>query len=272
MQNLGFYDKYISLMGDLKNKPDLATPYKIKHLKEIINNGKVYKFISFEKDADIKINTIKEDKIWFSFYKTLNDNTEYQIYYDANKIAKVTGYNKAYIDLVVNYLTEMYDVFSLTYMYKEYMWSDYAGNGNGICIEFDIEDYDYLFPIEYYDKSKINYTNMIIQALQDGSGALSTIPWVIKDPYNKKMNMDSTKEKEVRILYCPYDLAEFNNGMVQYNIKEKLHYKGISRIYSDFGLRISKIIIGNKCSTKHIAELENHFQDHNISYNFRKQN
>ncbi len=29
MSGLGFYDEYLKLMGKLKDKPDLATPYKI---------------------------------------------------------------------------------------------------------------------------------------------------------------------------------------------------------------------------------------------------
>lgn len=29
MRGLGFYDEYFKLMGNLKDKPDLATPYKI---------------------------------------------------------------------------------------------------------------------------------------------------------------------------------------------------------------------------------------------------
>ena len=58
MSGLGFYDEYLKLMGNLKDKPDLATPYKIKYLKNIIQNGKVYKFISFEENAEIKIGDI----------------------------------------------------------------------------------------------------------------------------------------------------------------------------------------------------------------------
>ena len=40
--------------------------------------------------------------------------------------------------------------------------------------------------------------------------------------------MDSTKEKEVRMLYCPYDLGEVNGGTIEMNIKERLGYKGIA--------------------------------------------
>ena len=48
MNGFGFYEKYVTLMGNLRDKPDRATPYKIDYLRETIKNGKVYKFISFD--------------------------------------------------------------------------------------------------------------------------------------------------------------------------------------------------------------------------------
>lgn len=270
MSGLGFYDEYIERMGNLMDKPDLATPYKIEYLKKIIKNGKVYKFISFEENAEIKISTLLEEKIWFSFYKLLNDETEFEIKYKVKKVIEKTGCNKEYIDLIVNYLTEMYDVYSLTYMYQEYMWEDYADSGNGICVEFEVGDYDYLYPVEYCDKSKIDFTKMVISALTQSGMELSIIPWVVKNPYNQTAHMDSTKEKEVRMLYCPYDLAEFNGGMLAYNIKERMGYKGIAKPYKDFELKLTKVIIGDKCSNEQILKLQNHFEANGINCSIRE--
>lgn len=44
-----------------------------------------------------------QHKIWFLFYKSLNEETE------------------------------VYDVFSLTYSYENYVWYKYASGGNNIC-------------------------------------------------------------------------------------------------------------------------------------------
>ncbi len=158
MSRLGFYEKYVMLMGNLRYKPDKATPYKIDYLRKAIRDGKVYKFISFDEEENLvrtKINTLKQGKIWFSFYKTLNDETEFQINYDVTKIAMKTRRSVSNVHLLINYFTEMYDVYSLTYEYHNYMWKDYASNGNGICIEFNVEDYDYLYPLEYLEKENI---------------------------------------------------------------------------------------------------------------------
>lgn len=43
MYGIGFYDEYITRLGNLRDKPDLATPYKIAYLKKLI---KIMKFIN----------------------------------------------------------------------------------------------------------------------------------------------------------------------------------------------------------------------------------
>lgn len=268
MYGIGFYDEYLNRVGNLRDKPDMATPYKIEYLKNIIKENKVYKFISFQENEAIKLRTLMQHKIWFSFYKSLNDETEFYIDYRIKKVVNETGYNKEHIKLLINYLTEMYDVFSLTYSYENYMWDEYASWGNGICVEYNIQNYDYLYPVEYCDKRKIDFTKMVINSLKNGGAELAIIPWVIKNPYNETAQIDSTKEKEIRILYCPYDLSEFNNGRLEYNIKERMNYKGISKSYKDFDLRINRIIIGNKCSVNNQNEVLNYGKNNNIPIEF----
>lgn len=270
---MSFYEKYVQLCGNLKDKPDRATPYKIDYLKSIIKNGKVYKFLAFNEEDDLlteaKLKTLKAEKIWFSFYKTLNDDTEFEIKYNVDKVSKATGRSADNVHLLVNFLTEMYDVYSLSYEYQDYMWNIYANNGNGICIEFNVEDYDYLYPVEYTEKLNIDFDQMVISGINEIDPALSIIPWVIKNPYNITANIDSTKEKEIRMLYCPYDNEEINRGIIQKNIKEQLGYKGIEKPFSDFKLTISRVIIGEKCN-KYIADdLKKYFMKNNILYKER---
>ena len=35
--DMGFYEVYVALMGNLRDKPDRATPYKIEYLKRFIS-------------------------------------------------------------------------------------------------------------------------------------------------------------------------------------------------------------------------------------------
>lgn len=269
---MSFYEKYVHLYGNLSDKPDKATPYKIDYLKSIIKNGKVYKFVAFDGDSlitEAKLKTLKAGKIWFSFYKTLNDDTEFEIKYNADKVSKATGRSIDNVHLLVNFLTEMYDVYSLSYEYQDYMWDNYAANGNGICIEFNVGDYDYLYPVEYIEKVNIDFDQMVISGINELNPSLSIIPWVIKNPYNITANIDSTKEKEVRMLYCPYDNGEINLGFIQENIKEQLGYKGMEKPYSDFNLTISKVIIGEKCNKDIADDLKKYFIKNNIPYKER---
>lgn len=39
MYGIGFYDEYLSRMGNLKNKLDLAIPYKIEYLKTLLKDN-----------------------------------------------------------------------------------------------------------------------------------------------------------------------------------------------------------------------------------------
>lgn len=142
----------------------------------------------------------------------------------------------------------------------------YASEGNGICVVYNVGNYDQLYPVEYCEKNTLDFTKMIINALKRKSFELSIIPWVVKNPYNETAKLDSTKEKEVRMLYCPYDLAEFNGGQIQYDIKERKAYKGIAKSYTDFELSISRIIIGRKCTVEMRKEVIDYAESNDIQY------
>ena len=60
-------------------------------------------------------------------------------------------------------MKEIYDVCSLTYSCENYMWKAYSNNSRGICLVFNVIDYDMLYPVEYVDKNKVDYTEMLIE-------------------------------------------------------------------------------------------------------------
>lgn len=120
--NMKFGQRVYVFCSDDKNKPDLATPYKIAYLKKLIKNNEVYKFISFQKNAETKFKTLKEGKIWFSFYKTLNDETEFQIDYRIKKIVNETGYKKGYIELLKEFFYGKYVSEITIYYHNQYAY------------------------------------------------------------------------------------------------------------------------------------------------------
>lgn len=249
----GFYKKMLSLPHKL-GEYDEATPFKCKFLENLIQNRKVYKFVSTDYAIETvdkinkKLSTLERKKIWFSYYGILNDSTEFQIEYDKNIINKIGESIGIDADFMITSLKEVYDVYALTYEYSDTMWNAYASSGNGYCVEMEVSNYDMLYPIEYIDKDEVDYTNMIKDALlQNDLLALGMLPWVIKNPYNFDAKLDSTKEKEIRLLHSVWDFKEVDFELKP-DCKRKNHYIGIEEPYEDFGLKISRIIIGDKCN------------------------
>ena len=249
---LKFYNQYFKL------QIEEATKNKIDFLKNIIIDDKIYKFIAFDDNEmlnNIKLDSFYKNSLWFSYYRKLNDPTEYEIKYNVKKVINKTGWKKESILFLIETIKQLYDVCSFSYRNEEYMWKEYANEKQGICLIFDVINYDMLYPVEYLEKKNINYDKMIINSLraqkeQEKIGKyndpMALYPWLIKNPYNGEM--DSTKEKEVRILYCPYEKLEFNDGRIAPHVKTYKNFNGINVNYSDVGLKLKEVIIGNRCN------------------------
>lgn len=246
---LGFYKEYY------RYSRDKASEFKITYLKSIIENNKIYKFIAFDNDETSnlrKLNCLREDMLWFSHYIYLNDKTEFEIKYDSKKVSEETGVRKENIDLLVDIMKEIYDVCSFSYTQEMYMWETYANRERGICIVFNVENYDMLYPVEYCDKNKIDYTSILIkdhlktpQERWKNGSPMAELPFVTKNPMNGTLK--SYEEKEVRILMEPYGDGKCNSGYIRPYIKEEIGYKGSNISYAQCGLSVSSIIIGENC-------------------------
>jgi hypothetical protein len=257
--NLGFYQDY-----DKRKHKDLRQ-YKVDFLKTIIVDDKLYKFIAFDDDSylnQIKLQCLKKGQLWFSYYKFLNDKTEFDMKYDAKRVSYKTGIPCDNIRFFVATMKEIYDVCSLTYSYDGYMWKAYSNNSNGVCLVFNVIDYDMLYPVEYVDKDDVDYTEMLIEAynstpkeLFDNGILMAELPYVIKNPDNESMK--SYLEKEVRILSDPFGDGILNSGNVYPGVKNDFDYKGRNLSYDKCGLSLDKIIIGEKCDNTLIDCIRN---------------
>ncbi len=246
---MSFYDEYFKL--EMKD----VTEYKISYLKSLVQNNTVYKFIAFdnnEKLNQLKLDALKRDSLWFSYYKFLNDKTEFEIDYSIKKVCNKTGHSQEWIKNKFRTLQQLYNICSFTYDYQLDMWNEYANHGNGFCLVFEIIEYDFLWPVEYKWKKDINWTKMIIKSIKTLEGTkglhndpMAYYPFVVKNPKNDKL--DSTKEKELRMNYSPYDTKEFNNGFIYPNVKTILGHKGLNVNWNSQGLRLKEIIIGDNC-------------------------
>lgn len=266
--NLGFYQEY-----DKRKHKDLRQ-YKIDFLKTLIEADKLYKFIAFDDDAylnQIKLKCLKEGQLWFSYYKFLNDKTEFDMKFNVNKVSYKTGVPCHIIKNFVLTMKEIYDVCSLTYSYDSYMWEAYSNNSKGICLVFNVIDYDMLYPVEYVDKDDVDYTEMLIEAynsspkeLFDNGMLMAELPYVIKNPDNESMK--SYLEKEVRILSDPFGEGILNSGNIYPKVKEDFDYKGRNISYDKCGLALDKIIIGKNCDNTLIDSIMNVGDENNIIF------
>lgn len=118
--NLGFYQEY-----DKRKHKDLGK-YKMDFLKSIIVNDKLYKFIAFDSNEylnRIKFQSLEKGQLWFSYYKFLNDKTEFDMKYNVKKVSYRTGIPSDNIMFFIATMKEIYDVCSLTYSCENYMWT-----------------------------------------------------------------------------------------------------------------------------------------------------
>lgn len=269
INELNFYKEYFD------GTSDDSTALKLQKLKECIQDGRIYKFIAFTDDNSLntsKLYALENDELWFSHYIYLNDPTEFQIKYDVKKVSNKTLRDGKSMHDTISVLKEIYDICSFSYEYGVHMWENYANSGNGICLVFNVNDYDKLFPVDYIDKWKINYSKIIIDAFKridkgikwGYCDPLSMLPYVTKNPINEELI--SSEEKEVRILYPSFDDGSCNGGYVLPNIKQKLGYRGCNVPYSFCKLDLDRVILGKKCETQIIQKIIQIAEEKNVKY------
>ena len=77
-------------------------------------------------------------------------------------------------------------------------------------------------------------------------------------------------EKEVRVLYSPFDEGELNGGRVYPTVKDDFRYKGIAVLCEKVGLKISKVVIGDKCDSEIVQALTQYLDKERIEYLIRE--
>lgn len=271
-----FYDEYFKL--DVTE----ATKYKLDYLKSILKKNRIYKFIAFNDDNklnEIKLQCLKNDSLWFSYFRYLNDPTEFDISYNRAKVSSALGVTDVFIDYFIKTIIEIYDVCSFTYLYEDYMWSEYANDSSGICLEFKAHNLDKLYPVEYKPKKDIDFDGMIIKSFKQANklfnerngqlynDPLSLYPWVVKNPQNG--HLDSTKEKEIRILYSPYEFSEFNNGIINEGIKDIMNFHGLNVEYTQVNLTLEKIVVGSKCIPELVEKIKEICTEKDIAWTYQ---
>lgn len=247
-----FYDDYFSI------KPSFGTSegnlFKDNFIRSKMSNGKIYKFVNFNSNEQLnakKLDMLKKQQFWASCYDYFKDKREVLRIYNTSKVQCCTGKLQKELDIFFAIVNELNDISCFTYKPSEFMWIEYANNGNGFCMEFDLKDSDKFFPVIYLDKDKLDYTDDIIKSFTSNRndpqiiGKLSILPWVTKD-------CDFQEENELRFLCGDvYDqVTGPMGGRIAPGKKKLLGYKGIEYSFAYTGLVLLRVIIGSKCSKR----------------------
>jgi len=266
-----FYDKYFSL-----NNED-AKDFMDEFIKAKLHDGKLFKFIMFNDNSDlnkIKLETLFNKSVWFSYYKYLNDPNEFTVNYKLKKVVSKTGVNPKSIKLMMETMNQVYDVCCFTYEVNDNMWEIYSNKHNGFCMVIDVIDTDRLFPIEYVNKKDIDCTKYIIDAYKENHAKISSfegkairrmaiLPYVYKD--KKYMDIDFTKEKELRIINSSFDEGDGQLGDRVYpNIKDIKEYRGMQLSLEKCKMNLYGICIGENCSPESKLAIINFCNNYNI--------
>ena len=234
---------------------------RVKEYKDKIPK-KIYKYCSLSASKldslnDSKLKTLKCNQVWLSACDSLNDPFEGQIFYypdDKDDEPLPEKYQKdglkCYKD-VKELLEKDRDKFIQTSFSEDYtnnlMWGHYANGCLGYCVEYDVIDTDFLFPVVYTEKRVVAFgyssdkkrEKMISKSLAEimrnffAIGPGESISYML---YLQSLkNAEWEYEKEIRLIEMGFATCESKCGNVPIE-----HY----------GLKATKIIIGYKCVYK----------------------
>ncbi len=223
---------------------------------------KVYKFCSLstnksEKLNQDKLNSLRNNQVWFSSCDYLNDPFEGQLFCFPDDTDNSSfpeelkkKYNiKTWEDLKV-FLINVRQKYMQCSFSKEYsdtlMWGYYANGCRGYCIEYNVIEPDYLYPVTYVKKRPIN-DGILIDRKQ------------YRAFFKNRLDFESALKKctpEEFISYILYLQSIKSSEWIREKEVRLVNYglfEGKSGINEDadvLGIRVSKIIIGYLCVYK----------------------
>ncbi|GKX32277.1 hypothetical protein SH1V18_47570 [Vallitalea longa] len=228
---------------------------------------KIYKFIDFlnksddvNKENDKKLDSLANNQLWLCKISNLNDPFEYvgclnDESKDKDLIKMIYDAFKQQL-LITSFTENGYDNMP--------MWSYYANDHRGICIEFEVLDNEKLYPVLYENK-KLDITELIKRLIQlsvsnnneDAANKKTIIKWLYMLALFKHTSW--RHEQEYRIVKSSscdkldgLSISEDEDGKLNLVDEEGriisiVNEEGQSISVSELGLKVSTIFIGKNC-------------------------
>ncbi|MBQ3601616.1 MAG: DUF2971 domain-containing protein [Lachnospiraceae bacterium] len=177
------------------------------------------------------INALKYDQIWLSNMKCLNDKFEGQLeisYDNMNfNFESLEDMLKTKVDAMIEQvISSFYIACFCESVLKDTMWSYYANNHKGFCIEYYFNSFEspqFIFPVVYKDSKKIDINNlneseMYKSILTKYSDWSKEDEWRIALPYyDEKTDGKVIKQPLPKAIYMGVDIEiQLKNFLMQH--------------------------------------------------------
>lgn len=245
------FKKYIEYFNEMKLSE--AGNYRKSNIP-----SKLYKYVSLAKVCDNsgctleeknnkELENIKQNKLWMTNYKNLNDPFECKMLYLDRKRLEEAGWTIEYANKAFDYIKDVNLIASFTTHLDDSlpMWAHYANNHRGICIEYDVISTANIYPVSY-EKSRIPIATTITQAITRLSH------------FNECHEEDSQLNFYMEILYLA---AIMKDKAWEYEDEYRALYLNEDRVsgkaitVGKLGLRASRIFIGMNCEERYRERL-----------------
>ena len=245
----------IWFVNDRRKKRGHNDPLSIEAMRTAKKElpDKIYKFcsLSSKKGANLdeqKLYSLENKKIWMSDCSVLNDPYEGLYAFVDERLNKEKN---EFFEMLINKIKNERDVYiqsSFSYECDNIlMWGHYANGCRGYCIEYTINSKQHLFPVQYVNKRPL------LSSVTDSDE--------VRNNLNKiKISFDKIKDEEEHIAYMLY-IQAIKDSSWSYEKEVRLVEMGYAGNgekcgnvdCEDYGLKVSKIIIG--CHCKYRKEL-----------------
>ncbi len=217
----------------------------------------LYRYIALGDDPwqnELRFRTLEQKKLWLSTPKPLNDVFEGTNVYYSTKwrfdrwIASAEDVETRRRNLIDSLLETRKNFFTCSLSKSREssdLWSRYAGENRGFCIEYEVTDPHCLYGVRYSGKKHdvgpvMERLNADLYFGRIGRGAYEATLMEMQKLWFTYKGVDSAKEREVRCIF----------------MRENNHFTGLSMPEAECGLKVRGVYLGMNCSAEHRARLQ----------------
>lgn len=207
------------------------------------------RFVNFEKENEIRLNTLSRNMIWVSNYKTFNDPFEFKMFALDIERLESRNWDIKHIEKILETFKDrtLVSCFSCEVDNNMPLWAHYANNHFGYCIKYTNTNQRQIYPVSY-------------EPLRTRT---ATIPAILLNEMAKSYREKLEKPTEDFYKYftyfyfslaCKHQFWNYENEYrLLYNAESTVD--GLAVPLEDIGLHVEALYIGINCKEIYKQEL-----------------